>query len=158
MQCHSSLPDPWGGWEHRGLLFQKLSTNNPTCRAEQGRRSTGRPVRDPREPQKQQIPLVPCKGRRRFPAHEENRLCLPTGGLGSILGKAMSTTDYWSTVKQTNKQTKCHSSETFMNAEELVAADWQLEVRRPGKRAHLFFTPKISGSENDILALHPRRA
>ena len=54
---------------------------------------------------KQQIPLAPCKGRGRFPAHEEDRLCLPTGSVGSILGKATSTTDYWNTVNQTNKQT-----------------------------------------------------
>ena len=54
---------------------------------------------------KQQIPLAPCKGRGRFPAHEEDRLCLPTGSVGSILGKATSTTDFWNTVKQTNKQT-----------------------------------------------------
>ena len=54
---------------------------------------------------KQQIPLAPCKGRGRFPAHEEERLCLPTGSVGSILGKATSTTDYWNTVNQTNKQT-----------------------------------------------------
>ena len=45
------------------------------------------------------------KGRGRFPAHEEEHLCLPTGSVGSILGKATSTTDYWNTVKQTNKQT-----------------------------------------------------
>ena len=57
---------------------------------------------------KQQIPLAPCKGRGRFPAHEEERLCLPTGSVGSILGKATSTTDYRNTVNQTNKQTnKC---------------------------------------------------
>ena len=55
---------------------------------------------------KQQIPLAPCKGRGRFPAHEEERLCLPTGSVGSILGKATSTTDFWNTVKQTNKQTR----------------------------------------------------
>ena len=54
---------------------------------------------------KQQIPLAPCKGRGRFPAHEEERLCLPTGSVGPILGKATSTTDLWNTVKQTNKQT-----------------------------------------------------
>ena len=54
---------------------------------------------------KQQIPLAPCKGRGRFPAHEEERLCLPTGSVGSILGKATSTTDYRNTVNQTNKQT-----------------------------------------------------
>ena len=53
---------------------------------------------------KQQIPLAPCKGRGWFPAHEEDRLCLPTGSVGSILGKATSTTDFWNTVKQTNKQ------------------------------------------------------
>ena len=57
---------------------------------------------------KQQIPLAPCKGRGRFPAHEEDRLCLPTGSVGSILGKATSTADYWNTVKQTNKQTDRH--------------------------------------------------
>ena len=55
---------------------------------------------------KQQIPLAPCKGRGRFPAHEEDRVCLPSGSVGSILGKATSTTDFWNTVKQTNKQTK----------------------------------------------------
>ena len=54
---------------------------------------------------KQQIPLAPCKGRGRFPAHEEDRLCLPSGSVGSILGKATSTTDYRNTVNQTNKQT-----------------------------------------------------
>ena len=54
---------------------------------------------------KQQIPLVPRKGRGQFPAHEEDRLCLPSGSTGSILGKVMSTTDYWNTMKQTNKQT-----------------------------------------------------
>ena len=54
---------------------------------------------------KQQIPLAPCKGRGRFPAHEEDRLCLPSGSAGSFLGKATSTTDYRSTVNQTNKQT-----------------------------------------------------
>ena len=54
---------------------------------------------------KQQIPLAPCKGRGRFPAHEEDRVCLPSGSVGSILGKAMSTTDFWNTVNQTNKQT-----------------------------------------------------
>ena len=54
---------------------------------------------------KQQIPLAPCKGRGRFPAHEEDRLCLPSGSVGSFLGKATSTTDYWNTVNQTNKQT-----------------------------------------------------
>ena len=59
---------------------------------------------------KQQIPLAPCKGRGRFPAHEEDRLCLPSGSVGSILGKATSTTDYWNTVNQTNKQTNKHSS------------------------------------------------
>ena len=53
---------------------------------------------------KQQIPLAPCKGRGRFPAHEEDRVCLPSGSVGSILGKATSTTDYWNTVNQTNKQ------------------------------------------------------
>ena len=52
---------------------------------------------------KQQIPLAPCKGRGRFPAHEEDRLCLPSGSVGSFLGKATSTTDYWNTVNQTNK-------------------------------------------------------
>ena len=55
---------------------------------------------------KQQIPLAPCKGRGRFPAHEEDRLCLPSGSVGSILGKATSTTDDRNTVNQTNKQTK----------------------------------------------------
>ena len=54
---------------------------------------------------KQQIPLEPCKGRGRLPAHEEDRVCLPSGSVGSILGKATSTTDYWNTVNQTNKQT-----------------------------------------------------
>ena len=54
---------------------------------------------------KQQIPLAPCKGRGRFPAHEEDRVCLPSGSVGSILGKATSTTDYRNTVNQTNKQT-----------------------------------------------------
>ena len=54
---------------------------------------------------KQQIPLAPCKGRGRFPAHEEDRLCLPSGSVGSFLGKATSTTDYWNTVNQTNEQT-----------------------------------------------------
>ena len=43
---------------------------------------------------KQQIPLAPCKGRGRFPAHEEDRLCLPSGSVGSILGKVTSTMDY----------------------------------------------------------------
>ena len=57
---------------------------------------------------KQQIPLAPCKGRGRFPAHEEDRVCLPSSSVGSILGKATSTTDYWNTVKQTNKQTNKH--------------------------------------------------
>ena len=52
-----------------------------------------------------QIPLAPCKGRGRFPAHEEKRLCLPSGSVGTILGKATSTADYRSTVNQT-KQTK----------------------------------------------------
>ena len=58
---------------------------------------------------KQQIPLAPCKGRGRFPAHKEDRVCLPSGSVGSILGKATSTTDYWNTVNQTNKQTKVAS-------------------------------------------------
>ena len=53
---------------------------------------------------KQQIPLAPGKGRGRFPAHEEDRLCLPTGSVGSFLGKVTSTTDYWNTLKQTKKQ------------------------------------------------------
>ena len=41
---------------------------------------------------------------RRCPCTEEDRLCLPSGSVGTILGKAMSTgtTDYWNTV---NKQT-----------------------------------------------------
>ena len=59
---------------------------------------------------KQQIPRAPCKGRGRFPAHEEDRVCLPTGSAGSILGKATSTTDFWNTVKQTNKQTNKQTS------------------------------------------------
>ena len=59
---------------------------------------------------KQQIPLAPCKGRGRFPGHEEDRLCLPTGSVGSLLGKAMSTTDYWNTVNQTNKQTNMQAA------------------------------------------------
>ena len=54
---------------------------------------------------KQQFLLAPCKERGRFPAHEEDCVCLPSGSVGSILGKAMSTTDFWNTVKQTNKQT-----------------------------------------------------
>ena len=54
---------------------------------------------------KEHIPLAPCKGRGRFPAHKEHRLCLPSGSVGSILGKVASTTDYWNTVKQANKQT-----------------------------------------------------
>ena len=37
--------------------------------------------------------------------HEEDHLCLPSGSAGSFLGKATSTTDYWSTANQTNKQT-----------------------------------------------------
>ena len=40
-------------------------------------------------------------------AHKENCLCLPSGSVGSLLGKATSTADYWSTVNQTNKQTNC---------------------------------------------------
>ena len=40
----------------------------------------------------------------RPPVHKEERLCLPTGGVGSILGKATSTTDDWNTANQTNKQ------------------------------------------------------
>ena len=55
-------------------------------------------------PETAKSPLAPCKGRGRFPTHEEERLCLPSGSVGSILGKATSTTDYWNTVKQTNKQ------------------------------------------------------
>ena len=52
------------------------------------------------------IPLVPYKGRGRFPAHEEDCVCLPSGSVGSFLGKAMSTTDFWNIVnKQANKQT-----------------------------------------------------
>ena len=44
------------------------------------------------------------------PAHEEERLCLPTGSVGSILGKATSTTDHRNTVNQTNKQTNKQAS------------------------------------------------
>ena len=55
---------------------------------------------------KLQIPLALCKGRGHFPAHEEDHACLPSGSIGSILGKAMSATDFWNTMnKQTNKQT-----------------------------------------------------
>ena len=50
-------------------------------------------------------PARPHKGRGRFLVHEEDRVCLPSGSVGSILGKVTSTTDYWNTVKQTNKQT-----------------------------------------------------
>ena len=41
---------------------------------------------------KQEIPLAPCKGRGRFPAHEEDRLCLPLDSVGPFLGKAVSIT------------------------------------------------------------------
>ena len=71
-------------------------------------------LQPPRAP-KQQIPLAPCKGRGRFPAHEEERLCLPTGSAGSILGKATSTTDYWNTVNQTNKQTNKQTPPDLLN-------------------------------------------
>ena len=55
---------------------------------------------------KQQIPLAPCKGGGQFPVHKEDHVCLPLGSVGSILGKAMSTADYWNTVnKKTKKQT-----------------------------------------------------
>ena len=51
------------------------------------------------------------------PAHKEDRLCLTSGSVGSILGKALSTTDYWNTVKQTNKQTKAGThAHTHQNA------------------------------------------
>ena len=55
------------------------------------------PVRAP----KQQVPLAPYKGRGWFLAHEEDRICLPSGSVG----KVTSTTDHWNTVKCTNKQT-----------------------------------------------------
>ena len=43
--------------------------------------------------------MIPISERR------QECLCLPSGNVGSILGKATSITDYWSTVKQTtNKQ------------------------------------------------------
>ena len=54
---------------------------------------------------RRQIPLAFCRGGGRFPAPKEGRLCLPSGSAGSLLGKATSTTNYWNTVKQTNKQT-----------------------------------------------------
>ena len=50
-------------------------------------------------------PARPHKGRGRFLVHEEDRVCLPSGSVGSILGKVTSTTDYWNTMNQTNKQT-----------------------------------------------------
>ena len=51
-------------------------------------------------------PDPPCEGRGRYPEPEEERVCLPSGSVGSILGKAMSTTGQLESVKQTNKQTK----------------------------------------------------
>ena len=60
----------------------------------------------------------------RFPAHEEDRLCLPSGSVGSFLGKATSTTDYWNTVKQTNKQTNKYWPSTLFKIKlRLVAVD-----------------------------------
>ena len=63
---------------------------------------------------KQQIPLAPCKGRGRFPAHEVDHACLPLDSAGSILGKAMSPADFWNTVKQTNKQTNRTNLEPYI--------------------------------------------
>ena len=60
---------------------------------------------------KQQVSLVPCKGRGRHPAPGKDRACLPAGSAGSILGKVMSTTDYWNT-RETNKQTNLVSQES----------------------------------------------
>ena len=71
---------------------------------------------------KQQTPLAPCKGRGRFPAHEEDCLCLPSGSVGSILGKAMSATDFWNTVKPTNKQTNKQIAHDFFKVIVLLLA------------------------------------
>ena len=55
---------------------------------------------------KQQMPLAPCEREGHFPAHEGDPLCRPSGGAGSILGMAMSTAGYLSTVtRETNKRT-----------------------------------------------------
>ena len=96
---------PFGVDGSTGFVVPKTLNLQPNMPSGVGtmidRAASLQPARAP----KQQIPLAPCKGRGRFPAHEEDRLCLPSGSVGSILGKATSTTDYWNTVKQTNKQT-----------------------------------------------------
>ena len=70
---------------------------------------------------KQQIPQAPCKGRGQFLVHKQDHICLPSGSVGSFLGKAMSTTDFWNTVKQTNKQTNKH---TFSCHTEVLIQKW----------------------------------
>ena len=101
------------------MLFPKTLNIQPNMPSGVGtmidRAASLQPARAP----KQQIPLAPCKGRGRFPAHEEERLCLPTGSVGSILGKATSTTDFWNTVKQTNKQSPCSTKSVRMKQKEI---------------------------------------
>ena len=96
-------PRGWTG--STGFVVPKTPNQQPNMPSGVGtmidRAASLQPARAP----KQQIPLAPCKGRGRFPAHEEDRLCLPSGSVGSFLGKATSTADYWNTVNQTNKQT-----------------------------------------------------
>ena len=106
IMCRWTLQDRWAPPEHPRDTSHAFSAS--CCRLPIrpvgtmiDRAASLQPARAP----KQQIPLAPCKGRGRFPAHKEDRLCLPSGSVGSILGKATSTTDYWNTVNQTNKQT-----------------------------------------------------
>ena len=93
----------------RGRMLKPDSTySQPNMPSREGTMIDWVASLQPARAPKQQFPLAPCKGRGRFPAHEEDLVCLPPGSVGSILGKAMSTTDYPNTVKQTNnKQTKC---------------------------------------------------
>ena len=99
------MPTIRGGQGAQGFVVPKTLNLQPNMPSGVGtmidRAASLQPARAP----KQQIPLAPCKGRGRFPAHEEDRLCLPSGSVGSFLGKATSTTDYQNTVNQTNKQT-----------------------------------------------------
>ena len=44
---------------------------------------------------KQQVPLVPCKGRGRFPAHNKKRSACLWVTQGPSLVKAMTMADYW---------------------------------------------------------------
>ena len=76
-----------------------------------------------------------------FPAHEEDRLCLPTGSVGPILGKVTSTTDYQNTINQT-KQNKTKS--TFWLA---VHLPFLVAVHPPFRPAGVGSTPTVSAGK-----------